>query len=123
MQWDFDQDRSEKLLRLALCPSAPQGEWHGAALAFFRGLRAAEVTAEELRELFAPQAPVGFADPTPIVSFGQHREQTVRWIVEHDLAYAEWLLRNATNSSPVLRSELIRELWRRYGTATETESC
>ena len=54
MQWDFGQDRAEKLLRLALCPSAPQGEWQAAALAYFRGLRAAEATPEELRELLSP---------------------------------------------------------------------
>ena len=116
MQLDFNRDRRGKLLALALCPPAPQGEWQAAALAYFRTLRAAEVTAEELRELFAPQAPVGFADPTPIVSFGRYRGQTVVWIVEHDPAYAEWLLRKATSLSPALRSEFQRQLWRRYGT-------
>jgi hypothetical protein len=110
----FDQDLVEKLMRLALCPAAPQGEWHAAALAYFRVLRAAEVTAEELRELFAlgqePAAPQELPpDSTPIVGFGRYRGQTVRWIVEHDPAYAEWLSCKATTLSPALRSELMRD--------------
>jgi hypothetical protein len=44
MLWDFNQDLAEKLLRLALCPSAPQGEWQAAALAYFRAMRAAGAT-------------------------------------------------------------------------------
>jgi hypothetical protein len=111
------QERGGKLMRLALCPSAPRGEWQAAALAYFRGLRAAEVTAAQLREMFAPQAPVGFADPTPFLSFGRYRGQTVRWIAEHAPSYAEWLLRKAVNLSPALHGEFRRELRRRYGTA------
>ena len=107
-------------MRLALCPAAPQGEWQAAALAYFRVLRAGEVSADELRELFAvgrePRSAGASSDPTPTVSFGRHRDRTVRWVVEHDPSYAEWLLRKAVNLSPALRSELRRELWRRYGT-------
>ena len=40
----------------------------------------------------------------------------MRWIVEYDPAYAEWLVRTATNLSPALRGEFRRELCRRYGT-------
>jgi len=110
MQWDFDQDRAEKLLRLALCPSAPQGEWQAAALAYFRALRAAGATTEKLRELLSSAAPQAPPDPTPVVRFGRYRFEAVRWIVEHDPAYAEWLVRAVTTLSPALRSELRCEL-------------
>ena len=53
----FDRERSEQLSRLALCPSAPQGEWQAAALAYFRAVRAAGATAEELQELSRPEPP------------------------------------------------------------------
>ena len=33
------REKVEKILRLALCPSAPQGEWQSAALALIRTLR------------------------------------------------------------------------------------
>ena len=111
----FDRERSEQLLRLALSPSAPQGEWQAAALAYFRGLRAAGATAEELQERSHPE-PEPCPDSTPVVRFGRYCGETVRRIVEHDPPYAEWLVRAATILSPALRSELRRELWRRYGT-------
>jgi hypothetical protein len=42
-------------------------------------------------------------DLIPFLSFGRHRRQTVRWVIEHDPAYAEWLVRAATTLSPALR--------------------
>ena len=123
-QWDFNQDLAEKLMRLALRPAAPQGEWQAAALAYFRVLRAGEVSADELREMLGivQEQPEPAPDTTPMVSFGRHRDRTVRWIVEHDPSYAEWLLRKAVNLSPALHSEFRRELWRRYGTQSGESS-
>ena len=118
MLWDFNQDLAEKLMRLALCPAAPQGEWQAAALAYFRALRAAEVTADELREMLAivQEPPRASTRPTPVVSFGRHRTESCAGLSSTTRAYAEWLLHKAVNLSPAQRSELMRELWRRYGT-------
>ena len=124
MLWDFNQDLAEKLMRLALCPAAPQGEWQAAALAYFRALRAWQVSADDLREMLGivQEPPEPPPDLTAVVSFGRHRDRTVCWVVEHDPSYAEWLLHKAVNLSPAQRSELMRELWRRYGTQSGESS-
>ena len=105
-------------MRLALCPAAPQGEWQAAALAYFRALRAGQVSADDLREMLGivREPPEPLPDTTPFLSFGRYRDKTVRWIVLNDPAYAEWILRSVTNLSPALHNEFRRELWKRYGT-------
>jgi hypothetical protein len=108
MQWNFDQDLAEKLMRLAFCPSASQGEWQAAALAYFRVLRARGVTADELREMLGivQEPPEPPPDTAPFLSFGQYRDKTVRWIVLNDPGYAEWILRSVTNLAPLCAASL-----------------
>ena len=52
---------------------------------------------------------------SPIMRFGKYRDRTVRWIVDYDPSYAEWVLRKVANLSLSLRQEFRRELLQRYG--------
>jgi hypothetical protein len=114
-------EKVEKILRLALCPSAPQGEWESAALALIRTLRSSGARAEDVLST-AASATTPTAVNSPIMPFGRHRDRTVRWIVENDPSYSEWVLRKVANLSPCLRHEFRRELRRRYGDARQGES-
>ena len=115
------RERAEKILRLALCPSAPQGEWQSAAYALIRILRASGAKAEDVLSTPA-RATAPTAVSSPIMRFGRYRDRTVRWIVENDPSYAEWVLRKVANLSPCLRHEFRRELKGRYGDARQEES-
>jgi hypothetical protein len=113
------REKVEKILRLALCPSAPQGEWQSAALALIRTLRASGAKAEDI---LSTRVTAPTAVSSPIMRFGKHRDRTVRWITENDPSYAEWLLRKVADLSPCLRHEFRRELRQRYGDASQGES-
>jgi hypothetical protein len=107
------REKAEKILRLALCPGAPEGEWQSAACALIRTLRSTGARAEDVLSQVLGTASTAVS--SPIMRFGKYRECTVRWIVENDPSYAEWLLRKVADLSPCLRHELRRELRRRYG--------
>jgi hypothetical protein len=115
------REKVEKILRLALCPGAPQGEWQSAALALIRTLRASGATAEDV---LSPPARATVYTPLscPIVRFGKYRDRTVRWIVENDPSYAEWVPRKVASLSTALRKEFRGELKRRYGDASQGDS-
>ena len=109
-----NREKVEKILRLALCPSAPRGEWESAALALVRTLRSSGAKAEEvLSDTAMATAPSALS--SPIMRFGKYRDRTVRWIVDYDPSYAEWVLRKVANLSLSLRQEFRRELLQRYG--------
>ncbi len=115
------REKVEKILRLALCPSAPRGEWESAALALVRTLRSSGAKAEEVLSDTA----MATAPPTvssPIMRFGKYRDRTVRWIVENDPSYAEWVLRKVANLSHSLRQEFRSNLKERYGDVQQRES-
>ena len=114
------REKVDKILRLALCPGAPEGEWQAAAYALIRMLRSSGAKAEDVLSVpaIATSQPVS---ASPIMCFGKYRECTVRWIVENDPSYAEWLLSKVANLSPCLRHEFRRELRQRYGDASQGE--
>jgi hypothetical protein len=68
-------EKVEKILRLALCPSAPQGEWESAALALIRTLRSSGARAEDVLST-AASATAPTAVNSPIMPFGRHRDRT-----------------------------------------------
>ena len=115
------REKVEKILRLALCPSAPRGEWESAALALVRTLRSSGAKAEEVLS-DAAMATVPPTVSSPIMRFGKYRDRTVRWIVENDPSYAEWVLRKVANLSPSLRQEFRSNLKERYGDVQQRES-
>jgi hypothetical protein len=109
--------KAERILRLALCPGAPEGEWQSAAYALIRTLRSAGARAEDV--LSQVSGTTSTAASSPIICFGKYRDRTVRWIIENDPSYAEWVLRKVTNLSPSLRREFRSELSQRYGDAAQ----
>jgi hypothetical protein len=113
------REKLEKILRLALCPAAPQGEWESAAYALIRTLRASGAKPEDV---LSTRATAPTAVNSPIMRFGKYRGRAVRWIVESDPSYAEWVVRKVTNLSPSLRQEFRSDLKERYGDVQQKES-
>jgi len=78
----------ESVCRLALCPSAPEGEWTSAAVAFFRLCRSKNLNPFNVNLTRASS--VGSDGPT--MPFGKYKGKTVEWVVSNDSSYAEWVL-------------------------------
>lgn len=79
--------RLQSICRLALCESAPEGEWQAAAIAFFRVCRT------QKRNPLDQTKPTEKAKPSgPTMPFGKYKGKTVDWIVQTDPNYAEWVL-------------------------------
>lgn len=95
----------EKLLRLALCPSAANGESDNAAVAFVRSARSSSETFESLFPKRIPE-PVRTA-PSMIMPFGKWKGSAVRDV---DTGYLEWALNNLNKISPRLKSAIAEEL-------------
>ena len=116
-----NREKVEKILRLALCPSAPQGEWQSAALALSAlSCRPGAKAEDILSDTAMATAPSALS--SPIMRFGKYRDRAVRWIVDYDPSYAEWVLRKVANLSLSLRQEFRRELRQRYGDVPPEES-
>jgi hypothetical protein len=92
----FDE-RESKLLRLALCPAAKDGEIRNSAVALISSWRRRNVTAEQLlgghsaRELALSEA------------LGRHKGKTLR---EIPTSYLRWAEREASCLSPALRAAI-----------------
>jgi|GEM_PF-2756504 len=98
-------EKLQTIVRLALCPSAPQGEWESAAIALIRICRTHSLNP------FALSAPPPRDETSSLVMpFGKFKGFTVRWIVENNVTYADWLISTAKNLSPSLRQAFKREL-------------
>lgn len=113
----------ERLLRLALCPSAPEGEWSTAASKLVGLLRSRGVKAEEFLGLpsggtrnGARQTPPPPSGGLPVrMPFGKYRDFYVKDIARQDPSYLRWVLRNLTKMSPYLRGVIEEALEERYG--------
>ncbi len=89
------RERQVKLLRLALCAAAPDGEAVAAFLRFLASVLregAAEFwlspgSASCLKRKEPPHPPHCALRQMP---FGKHRGRTLAWIAEHDPAWLEW---------------------------------
>ena len=100
----------QAIVALALCPSAPQGEWEASAIAIFRICRTHKLNP------FALSAPPRRDDScSPIIGFGKHKGRTAKWIAQNVPDYGVWLLGNATKLSPFIREALQKELRATYG--------
>lgn len=109
----------EKLLRLALCPSAAPGEWNVAAQKLVALMRNSGTTAEELlsfssggvrsRGQTSPPSP-GAHGVHVTMTFGKYKWQSVEWIAKNDPSYLFWVLGNVQWLSPPLREEIKRRL-------------
>ena len=80
------------------CPAAPEGEWQSAAYALIRTLRVSGAKAEDL--LSAPARATAQLCQFPDCALWKYRDRTVRWIVEHDPSYVEWVLHKVDDLSP-----------------------
>ena len=93
----------QSICNLALCPSAPDGEWHSAAIAFFRIHRKAGTSPFEFVRKQTKSR-------SPIMPFGKYKGRTVSYIVNEDPAYAFWVLENCVNLAPGIRTAFEKEL-------------
>lgn len=91
--------RSEKLLRLALCPAASQHESDAAALAF---IRAARDGAETFESLFFQTKKRKVLFP-----FGKYEGQPLEMV---DDCYLEWAFLNMTKLTPFIKKAIKEEL-------------
>jgi hypothetical protein len=107
-----DREKAEKVLRLALCPSSPEGEWSAAAVAFFRTLRSAGARAEDILN----NAPA--VAHSHVFPFGKFKGRTVAQVARESPSYLEWVLINLTKMDPSLRKEILTEL-RRHDVSKE----
>lgn len=96
--------RCEKLLRLALCSAASNGESESAAIAFVRQARA---DGETFETMFPPKKPKSASLP-----FGMHAGQPLD---ELDDGYLLWAYENMKSLSPALKRALRDEIARRGG--------
>jgi hypothetical protein len=94
--------RCEKLLRLALCPASPVGEFEMAAVAFIRQARLDGETFER----FFPTV----KERKHTIPFGKHAGEPFDQI---DDGYLEWALTNMTKLSPALKRSIEAELHNR----------
>jgi hypothetical protein len=62
------REKAEKILRLALCPGAPEGEWQSAACALIRTLRSTGARAEDVLSQVLGTASTAVS--SPIMRFG-----------------------------------------------------
>jgi hypothetical protein len=99
----------QSIVALALCPSAPQGEWEASAIAIIRICRTHKLNP------FAISAPPRHEPDSPTLGFGKYRGRSVRWIVENDPSYVEWLLEKAKNIGPLMRDIFTKEMRATYG--------
>lgn len=96
--------KAQKLLALALCPSAHDGEWRSAAQKFIAALRTAGVQVEGL--LAPPPPPIPQWSPPPYANpyemrmpFGLHKGKRLSRV---PVDYLRWLL-SLTNLKSDLR--------------------
>ena len=85
-------DKELKLVRLALDPGAPDGEWNNAAVMFFRCARARSASAEEFNRngstaLVVPPMPPDYG--LTIMPWGKHRGELFKDISP---SYLKWAL-------------------------------
>lgn len=95
-------ERLHKIANLALAPSAAQGEWQAAAIAFFATLRAEGCTTLPGQGAPPPPGPTAW-DYSPIMPFGKFKGRSVQWISEVEPEYLEWVLENCHRISQALR--------------------
>ena len=114
-----------KLAALACHPSTGDNEWQAAAIAFFRIHRRTGTSPIETHNSLNVSTFVSTAnafwrmrqtDPaSDTIGFGKHKGRTVKWIVENDPAYVDWLLKKAKNIGQHLRDIFAKELRATYG--------
>ena len=109
----MDRDLLEKLARLALCPSAPQGEWQAAAIKLVSNLRKEGMSAEQFLALPNGKRSNYFAG-IRTMPFGKYMGHRVTDIARQDPDYLKWCLSNLKQLSIHLRREMEDEL-KRYG--------
>jgi hypothetical protein len=108
-------DKTVKLLLLALDPQAAPGEVNNAAIAFVRSLRRRYPDGFAfLAALTDTREPPHYRPPEPVnrygdtrMTFGKYRGRRLRDI---DPIYLLWVLDNCTNADPYLKTAIRRYL-------------
>jgi len=95
----------QSIIRLGLCPSAPEGEWQAAAIAFFRTCRNNSIDPLAMADSRTKQDA-----PSPLMPFGKHKGKSIQWIARNAPDYAYWVLHNVTKLSPFVRTQLVKEM-------------
>ena len=98
--------RLESIARLALDGAAPTGEQDAAAAAFFRLLRNASMTVENLIDLSSRPEP---ERRSPIMPFGKFKGRTIAEICRVDPSYSFWIV-GAHRIAPAIRKAFADEL-------------
>ena len=102
----LDARKLESVARLALAASAPQGEQDAAAAAFFRLLRNAGASVENLIGLAPRPEP---DRRSPIMPFGKFRGRRIADICRMDPGYAFWIV-GTHRITPTIRRAFAAEL-------------
>lgn len=109
-------EKEQKLLRLALCPSAADGEFQNAAVMLVKSWREAGATFEslfgyELKNKTPPREPHQQSRPYVLVfRFGKNKGVPLSSV---DTGYLEWALKTLFRLSPDLKAAIKSELARR----------
>lgn len=111
-----EKERSlfEKLLRLALCPSATPGEWNVAAQKLVSLMRNTGTQAEEILATPEPYQRRRYRRPSGIpreMPFGKYKGHALEVIARNDPSYLFWVLANVQWLDPVLREEIKKRLY------------
>lgn len=120
------RDKARKILRLALCDSAPEGEWQSAAVAFLRLLRKnpelvcpffGEPEVPNLRQAEPSPCPQPEVRPTAPATrvpaqefrlwFGKHKGEMLKNVPTD---YLEWVLHNVASLAFWPRSAILEVL-------------
>lgn len=97
-------EKAFKVLRLALSPSAADGEWNAAAIAVVGLWRKDGLTEEDL---FPPDRPAPEPVGVEVMPFGKFKGWNLHAV---PLDYLKWLIANAENMSQDLRNRVIFEV-------------
>jgi len=95
--------RLDSIAKLALHPTAQEGEWQAAAIAIIRILRNRGAASLPKIEWGADKMGVR-------ITFGKYSGQTAEWIALNDPGYGEWLLTTIKGLSAEFRRTLRSKL-------------